>query len=159
MKKLVLIVAGLLLFAAAPAAAHPGHPCLAGDLACNTPKELKVEADVLVCGDPRMWVRWENTGNVDTAVKWVFRDGNKKKGALLKRVVKPLDAQQTKVTGPRWVLGNGAIVKLKVWDPINEWWFSILKFRNFRDGRWGEGDCPENRFGTPTWENPTQSTR
>lgn len=155
MKKVMLIVVGLMLLAA-PAAAGDRQFCLT--TGCEPPR-LDVEADVVVCGDPRMWVRWQNTGNVDTRLKWVFRDGNKQKGALLKRVVKPLDAGRTKITGPRWVLGNGATVRLKVYDPINEWWFSILTFRNYRDGQWGQGDCPANRFGTPTWENPTQSTR
>jgi hypothetical protein len=156
MKKLMLIVAGLLLATAAPVAAGDREFCLATE--CKPPV-LEVEADVLVCGDPRMWVRWENTGNVDTKVKWVFRDGNKKKGALLKRVENPLDAGQTRIKGPRWVLGGGATVKLKVYDPINEWWFRILEFKNYRDGRWGEGDCPADRFGTPTWNDPTHTTR
>lgn len=161
MKRLMLIVAGLVLASAAPVAAGGDHHyCPAGgDCKPPEPAVLNVEADVVVCGDPRMWVRWENDGDIDTTVKWVFRSGNKAKGAPKRVVQRFLPAGDVSILGPRWVLGNGAVVKLKAWDPQNEWWYAVLKFRNYRDGRWGEGSCPADRFGQPTWDSPTQTSR
>ena len=158
MRKILAMVATMMIAGAIPAAAGDYH-CAGSECEPPEPQVFGVEADVKVCGDPRMWVRYENTGDIDTTVKWVFRDGNKQKGSPKVVVQRYLGAGSTIVLGSRWVLGNGAVVKVKAYDPVNEWWFAVLKFRNYWDGRWGEGDCPANRFGTPTWDDPTQSSR
>ena len=164
MKRVLVLVATMMLASIAPVAAGGDHHtyCPAGgDYECPPPepKVLNVEADVMVCGDPRMWVRVENTGTVDTSIKWVFRDGNKAKGAPRKVVTTSLPAGVTKVLGARWVLGSGAPVKIKFWRPQAQYWAPLLKFENQWGEPWGTAGCPADRFGTPSWDSPRYTTR
>jgi len=106
-----------------------------------------------------MWVRGENSGNVDSGLKVVFYKGSQKEFGKV-TVKKTLPGGVTKIVGPRWVRGGGATVKIRTWNPDTEVWDLRIKFdQNEYGDAWGTGDCPENRFGEPTWENPRYTTR
>jgi hypothetical protein len=158
----MLIVAGLVLASAAPVAAGGDYCPSGGDCPPPEPPQedvFQVDADAVICGDPRLWVQYENSGNVDSTAKLVFFKGSQKRfGKVVKKT--SLDAGVTKVIGPRWIRGGGAKVVVKAWDPLEQSWALLLKWeqRTFGDA-WGTGDCPVNRFGEPTFENPRYTTR
>jgi hypothetical protein len=160
MKKIMLIIAGLMLATAAPVAAGD-YQCATNP--CEPPKEevLQVDIDAIVCGDPRLFAQYENSGDLDSAVKLVFRAGKYKQ--FNKRVIKTqLDAGESAVIGPRWIRGGGAWVKFRIWDPIAESWSDppALAWQQQTFGEpWGTLGCPADRFGEPSFETPRYTTK
>ncbi len=119
--------------------------------------ELQVDAQMMVCGDPRMWVQGINDGDVDSAIKWVFYKGSMKKFGKV-TLKKSLPAGTTKVWGPRWVRGSGAMVKIRAWNPLTEDWDLLMKFPQRGTAPWGTAGCPDDRFGEPDWDQAHRST-
>ena len=114
--------------------------------------DLSVNAFAIVCGDPRLWVRTTNKGEVATQVRVTFVRGNKDKPALRKSVVRNLGVGKTRVIGPRWVRGP-----VKVQVKAEGTWRTALAFRVGKDVTpkgWGKAGCPDDRFGTPTFTKP-----
>ena len=157
MRKILLIVAGLVLASAAPVAATGTH-CPATECPPPVERELQIDIDVIVCGDPRMFVQAsvpKAKEAVPTTVKIVYYSGKFKK--FNRRIVKkPLDVGDTRVIGPRWIRGGGAEVKIRAWDPIAQAWTKpLIKFQQQKFGDpWGTAGCPEDRFGEPSFETP-----
>lgn len=110
-----------------------------------TPPVVKANAFAMLCGDPRLWVRVTNKGEVPVRARLTFVQGDKSKPTRLRAVVKTVGVGKTKIIGPRWVRGP---VKLRL-DGQLAFGFRVPK--DLKPRRWGKGGCPDGRSGTPTF--------
>lgn len=117
--------------------------------ACPAPS---IVASGMLCGDPRAWVRYDNTGNVAVDTRLTFLPGDKTKPSIRKYVRRTIPAGATRVVGPRWVRGQ-----VRVQVRIDGAWqrlFSYKVGKTLRPKGWDRGGCPSDRFGSPAWTTP-----
>lgn len=161
MKRALVLVVGMMLASIAPVAAGGDHHC--SGTACEPPPVdpvFQVDAQAMVCGDPRLFWQGINTGTVPSVIKVVAYDGKYKTGHKIV-MKKFLPQGATRSWGPRWIRGNGSAVVIRAWDPITETWSNppLLRWKQTTFAPWwGTQGCPANRFGEPDWTQAHHST-